>query len=326
MRHRANSMLLSTRLLAGGIKSYLPIRKTYTGTGGSNSARYCYSAWLRHLVTIAGAVPELRPRVVAELGPGDSIGLGLAALLSGADRYVALDVLAHTNVGVNLPILDELVALFRDRADIPADDEFPELYPRIDAQRFPAKILNLLELRPDTSDQRVAALRHAIGRLEAGPSEDAEIRYLCPWPTAAVEPGSIDLIVTQAVLQDIWDHWTEPDALRTAFSAMARWLKGGGVMSHQVNLAFPDTDRWNEHWSYGELTWKLIRGRRPYYVNRVPASEYLRLCEEHGFEVVDVTPVYADGGVPHSKLPRRFSNLASADYATRAVHFVAVKR
>ena len=203
MRHRANSMLLSTRLLAGGIKSYLPIRKTYTGTGGSNSARYCYSAWLRHLVTIAGAVPELRPRVVAELGPGDSIGLGLAALLSGADRYVALDVLAHTNVGVNLPILDELVALFRDRADIPADDEFPELYPRIDAQRFPAKILNLLELRPDTSDQRVAALRHAIGRLEAGPSEDAEIRYLCPWPTAAVEPGSIDLIVTQAVLQDM---------------------------------------------------------------------------------------------------------------------------
>ena len=325
VRTYANRLILSTRLLAGGIKSYLPVRKTYTGTGGSNSARYCYAAWLRHLVSIAGAFPELRPRVVAELGPGDSLGLGLAALLSGAEHYVALDVLAHTNVKVNLQVLDSLVALFRAQEDIPSDDEFPDLYPRVDARRYPREVLDRLGLRSDTSDDRVEALRRAISRLAEGLFGDSEIRYLCPWPTAAVDSGSVDLIVSQAVLQDM-DHWTNPDALRIAFSAMARWLKKDGVMSHQVNLAFPETDRWNQHWSYGELTWKLIRGRRPYYVNRVPASEYLRMCEEFGFDMVAVTPVSVREGVPRSMLPRRFRDLPTADYSTRAVHFVAIKR
>jgi hypothetical protein len=318
-------LLLSTRLIAGGIKSYLPVRKTYTGTGGSDSARYCYAAWLRHLVSIGRVVPDLRPRVVAELGPGDSLGLGLAALLSGAERYLALDVLAHTNVDVNLEVLDALAPFFRDRADIPSDEEFPELYPRVGTRSFPDDVLRRMALKVDASDERVASLRRAISGIAEPSSAHAAIRYLCPWPTAAVEPGSVDLIVTQAVLQDM-DHRSETDALTVAFKAMAGWLKRGGVMSHQVNLAFPDTTWWNQHWMYGELTWTLIRGRRPYYVNRVPASEYLRLCEEHGFEVVAVTPVAADDSAPRSKLPRRFRDLPTTDYSTRAVHFVARKR
>jgi hypothetical protein len=88
------SPLRSARLVAGGLKSYLPVGKTYTGTGGSDSARYCYAAWLRHLASFSDVAPELRPRVAAEMGPGDSLGLGIAALLSGVERYAALDVLA----------------------------------------------------------------------------------------------------------------------------------------------------------------------------------------------------------------------------------------
>jgi hypothetical protein len=172
---------------------------------------------------------------------------------------------------------------------------------------------------------RIATIREAINQLAKEPSGDAVIRYLCPWPTAEVQPGSVDLIVTQAVLQDI-DHWAEPDVLDSAFGAMSRWLKAGGVMSHQVNLAFPETEQWNRHWGYRELTWRLIRGRRPYFVNRVPASEYLRLCEKHGFEVVACTLVPDADGVPPSALPKRFRGLPATDYTTRAIHLVAVKR
>jgi hypothetical protein len=320
-----NTQLLSARLLAGGIKSFLPVRKKYTGTGGSDSARYCYGAWLRHAITVAEAAPALRPRVIAELGPGDSLGLGIAALLSGIERYVALDVLAHTNVEANVEILARLAELFRARADIPGEDEFPELYPRVADRRFPVSALTTLGLVPDATDSRVGAIRQAIRGSNGSAPSDAAIRYLCPWPTASLEPGSVDLVVSQAVLQDM-DHWTGTDALSAAFEAMSRWLKPGGAMSHQVNLAFPDTEHWNQHWAYGELAWKIIRGRRPYYVNRVPASEYLRLCERYGFEVAAVTPVAAEEGVPRVKLPRRFRDLPASDYTTRAVHFVAVKR
>lgn len=320
-----NKHLLSARLLAGGVKSFLPVRKKYTGTGGSDSARYCYGAWLRHAISIAEAVPDLRLRVIAELGPGDSLGLGIAALLSGVERYVALDVLAHTNVDANVRILSSLTELFRASADIPGEDEFPELYPRVADRGFPARALAALGLVPDVSDSRVNSIRRALLDSNGSAPADALLRYLCPWPTASLESGSIDLIVTQAVLQDM-DHWHGADALSTAFEAMSRWLKPGGAMSHQVNLAFPDTEHWNQHWSYGELAWTIIRGKRPYYVNRVPASEYLRLCEQYGFEVAAVHPVMTDEGVPRVKLPRRFRNLPSSDYTTRAVHFVAVRR
>lgn len=325
MTRYVNRHLLTAKLLAGGIKSFLPVRKKYTGTGGSDSARYCYGAWLRHATAIAEAVPTLRPRIIAELGPGDSLGLGIAALLSGVERYVALDVLAHTNVAANVEMLSTLTDLFRTRAEIPGEDEFPELYPRVTDRCFPVEALAKLGLVPDVNEDRLETIRQAILMSNGSAPADAVLRYLCPWPTASLEPGSIDLVVSQAVLQDM-DHWTGADALSTAFEAMARWLKPGGAMSHQVNLAFPDTEHWNQHWAYGELTWRVIRGRRPYYVNRVPASEYVRLCEEYGFQIAAVTPVVADEGVPGVKLPRRFRNLPASDYTTRAVHFAAVKR
>jgi len=270
-------------------------------------------------------VPDFRPRVIAELGPGDSLGLGIAALLAGIDRYVALDVLTHTNVEANIKMLPLLANLFRARADIPGEDEFPELYPRITARRFPSNALMALGLVPDATDSRLDEIRQAIFDSRSSSSASAILRYLCPWPTAYLEPGSIDLVVSQAVLQDM-NHWAGSDALSVAFEAMSRWLRPGGAMSHQVNLAFPDTEYWNQHWRYGELTWRIIRGRRPFYVNRVPASEYLQLCERYGFEVTSVTAVTVEEGVPREKLPRRFRNLPTTDYTTRAVHFVAVKR
>jgi hypothetical protein len=320
-----NTHLLSARLIAGGIKSFLPVRKKYTGTGGSDSARYCYGAWLRHALAIAHAVPDLRPHVMAEMGPGDSLGMGLAALLTGVERYVALDVLAHTNVEANLQILAELAYLIETRANIPGKDEFPELYPRVKERRFPAEALSTLGLAPDVGAARVDVLRQAILSSVRDASESAAIRYLCPWPSASIEPGSIDLIVSQAVLQDM-DHWTGIDALSTAFSAMSRWLKRGGAMSHQVNLAFPDTEHWNQHWAYGELTWRVIRGKRPYYVNRVPASVYVRLCEEHGFAVKAVDPVIDRRSLKRTELSDQFKNLPISDYETRALHLIAVKR
>jgi hypothetical protein len=329
VRTLARRTVLSARLLAGGLKSYLPIPKSYKGTGGSISARYCYAVWLRHLIEIGGAVPELRPRVLAELGPGDSVGLGIAALLSGVDRYIAFDVFAHVDLEVNLQVLDEVVTLFRERARIPDAEELPELHPRIENHAYPEATLARLGLAPRTDEARVQSLRHAlcaaIGGSHDRGDEAAEIQYVCPWATAALTPGSVDLLISQAVLQDM-DHWTSSSILRTAFEAMARWLRPGGAMSHQVNLAFPDCERWNQHWAYGESTWKLIRGRRPYYVNRVPASEYLRLCDEYGFDVVSARRVSDQRGFDRSRLARRFRDLPADDLTTRALHFVAVKR
>src|SRR5687767_9389956 len=67
-------------------------RRHRAGTGGSDSARYCYSVWLRHLSILSAADFCISGARIGELGPGDSIGTGLAALLSGARAYVGLDI------------------------------------------------------------------------------------------------------------------------------------------------------------------------------------------------------------------------------------------
>ena len=66
------------------------------------------------------------PEIVAELGPGDSLGVAIAAILSGVREYYAFDVVAYAHNDNNLRVLDECLQLFASRADIPGDEEFPK--------------------------------------------------------------------------------------------------------------------------------------------------------------------------------------------------------
>src|SRR4051812_17852269 len=116
------------RPLALGLTTYIPGLRglALRNRGTTHDARYCYSVWLRHLVmaSIGGAQPY--PRVVAELGPGRSLGIGLAALIGGAEHYCALDVVRlAADREANLTVFDQLVMLFRARTPIPGADEFP---------------------------------------------------------------------------------------------------------------------------------------------------------------------------------------------------------
>ena len=70
--------------LVKGMLTYVPLVNTWRSrrgsTGGSNGARYCYAVWLRHFVTLSQHGFQVNGATVGELGPGDSIGTGLAAL------------------------------------------------------------------------------------------------------------------------------------------------------------------------------------------------------------------------------------------------------
>ena len=60
-------------------------RQNHATSGGANTSRYCYSVWLRHLITAPYRYGFKITRArIGELGPGDSIGIRLAALLTAA--------------------------------------------------------------------------------------------------------------------------------------------------------------------------------------------------------------------------------------------------
>ena len=83
-----------------GIISFIPIikNKFQKTTGGSSSARYCYSVFLRHFVNLYKHKKLKFFDIFSEVGPGDSLGVGIASLLLGFKKYEALDTFRFANI------------------------------------------------------------------------------------------------------------------------------------------------------------------------------------------------------------------------------------
>ncbi|SRR5581483_10535833 len=274
-----------------GLATYVPgvnyLHRRCTHTGGSDSASYCYAVWLRHLVSShKHGLCHAVPRRVAELGPGDSIGMGIAALLSGAEMYYGLDALPLANLSRNLTVLDGLVALFRERARIP-DFDFPH---------------ELIEF----DESRVPKVRDSI--LNAGAS--SMIRYVAPWwESCRIERGTINMIFSTSVLEHVED-------LSVTYQAMREWLAPNGWISNQIDFRCHGIARdWNAHWMYEDWLWRLLRGRRLFFLNRQPHSTHMQLMSEAGFSVV-VNRIAEGPALPRERLAARFRNLSDADLTT----------
>jgi hypothetical protein len=292
------------------LATYLPGtgRLVCASTGETSSARYCYSVWMRHLVLARAAGWDGRLRRVAEVGPGGTLGTVLAALLTGAETAHAFDAKAYARREADLAVFEGLVDLFRRRAPIPADGECAAIHPLLDDWRFPEAMLGgaLVEnLRPE----RLAAIRAALVS-RSGRAGGITVGYTAPWEKRAVPlDDRVDLIFSQAVMEHV-------DAAGEAYRAMRGWLAAGGWMSHTIDYRSHGYTRdWNGHWTVPDALWRVVRGRRPYFINRLPHSAHLRLLAEAGFEVVRVLTT------PGETLPRRllapsFAGITGEDLAT----------
>ena len=171
-------------------------------TGGTISARYCYSVWLRHLVMASNNKLNTSPKIVAELGPGDSLGIGIASILTGSDSYYAFDIVKYANIENNLLIFDELVELFKKKIDIPGEEEFPRVFPKLDNYKFPDKLLNEQRMARALDKERLKKIRECI----ANPDSNTIVKYFVPWNSESyMKEGSVDLIYSQAVLEHVDD-------------------------------------------------------------------------------------------------------------------------
>jgi hypothetical protein len=293
------------------------LQRRTTGTGGSTSARYCYSIWLRHLSLAAESGLNANANVIAELGPGDSLGIGLAALLSGAKRYIAFDVVAHASAERNLAVFDQLVELFRARTSIPDDTEFKEASPNLNRYDFPRSILTDDRLERALQPERLARIRESLINCA---SPESLIQYRAPWfGENIVERDSVDMILSQAVLEHV-------DQLQDVYRTMRLWLAPQGFMSHQIDLKSHGwAEQWSGHWAYSDLAWKLLRGRDVWMINREPASVHLREISAQGFRVVRDMRVVSPLATTRRQLSSRFRSLTDQDLVTSGLFVQAVR-
>lgn len=300
--------------LIKGMATFIPGAYSFFSrkrTGGTESARYCYSVWLRHLVMAESNGLPTNPKIIAELGPGDSIGIGLAALISGAEKYYAFDIVDYATVQKNIEIYDELVSLFGNKEDIPGEAEFPTLEPDLSSYSFPSHILTDDRLNAALDDHRLEFIRQSVVDVNISGSM---IQYKIPWyDSNMVEKGSIDMIFSQAVLEHV-------DELNLTYERMYSWLRPNGFMSHSIDFkAHGSANEWNGHWTYSDFTWKLIKGRRPYLINRLPHSQHIKLMNEAGFKVVCDIKNKLPSRINNHDLAPRFRNMRQDDLTTSSV-------
>jgi SAM-dependent methyltransferase len=313
---------MSATVVAKGLISWIPgVQRMFydrSAGGGTGSAAYCYGVWMKHLTLLWAHGMQSVPRTVLELGPGASLGTGCAALLSGAERYLAIDAVAHLRPDVNLALFAELTELFRRRAPRPIAG-FPSFDQYLDGNLFPSGILDEARLAAALEPDRLARIERAVRALCDG-KPDEMLRYFT-WDTLQpTADGEVDLLFSHVVL----NHADDLDAM---YAKCARWVRPGGWMSHQVDFTSLGTTRkWNGHWAFGEFAWKVIAGRRPYFVCREPMGTHLRLLDRHGFDVVQVMRGQAMDGIPRAELAPRWRGMSDEDLSTRSGFLVARRR
>lgn len=317
MNLQPSTILRGALTLVPGIERIAP--KIGIGTGGTDSAAYCHGVWFKHLVMLWSNGMRRMPNTMAELGPGDSLGIGLAAMLSGVDHYVALDVVQHFDTRKNLAIFDQLVERFQARAPRWRHG-WPDIDPFLDERMFPAHILGEGQLQAALAPERIAAIRRALlGTPREG--DRVSLRFVVPWDEArVVEADSVDLLLSHSVLEHVVD-------LEKTYAAIRAWLRPGGWMSHQIDFKCHGlSGEWNGYRGYPEPLWKLVLGSRPFLLNRQPWSTHARLLDEHRFELVCVMRQHIrDHGIARDKLAQRWRDL-SEDDLTCSGAFVQARR
>ncbi len=303
-----------------GAKSWLLPNQERKATGGTNDPGYCYSVWLRHLVLAAQNGLTKMPDTVAELGPGDSLGIGLAALVGGAGQYSAFDIVEFATRERNIEAFDQITEYYRYRRAILEPEDNPKIRPLLDSWEFPDCFAQLGDLDHALDDMRIKQLRAALANLRTNDPPGSPIRYICPWNDAKVlKPESQDFVLAQAVLEHVED-------VPGTYIAVANWLRPGGLFSQTIGLdshgLVPD---WNGHWAFGPLAWRVLRGRWAYLINRVPLSEHIRHLSEAGFEIVDVIRYTDTTGLPAEKLAEPFRSMPQDDIVTSSAYVLARK-
>ena len=264
-----------------GILTFIPgvynWRASKLGSGGSYSSRYCYAVWMRHIVLAKKSKLNYYPKVVAELGPGDSLGVGIMTLLLGSNKYIACDVVEFSNAKKNLIILEELLIFLKNRESIPDDKEFPKIIPRIDNYSFPFDIYSDDYLNLSLRNSRVKKIRESLS------SQNEMIEYNHKWFfDLEVYKNNVDMVISQAVLEHV-------DDLENVYAAQKNWLNSNGFISHSIDFkSHGYAQTWDGHWKISRWRWFLLRGNRPYMINREPLSRHTSILKSCGLNIVKI--------------------------------------
>ncbi len=314
--------ILFKQILAGLLTQIPPfrdylLRKYYQNTGGTANAEYCLVVWAKHLDKLLRKGWKQEGSTVYELGPGDSLGVGIMAVLSGVSSYKAVDVLSYNVIANTQRVLQQFRELLQSGKPVPDNKKVKPVF-----ETTQEVIENLLAgmRRDEGIEEKFEKIAEDLEHLFDPGYHPHYIRYV-PLNDylSSEEPESIDLIFSQSMLEYVDDV---PQAVRL----MRRYLRSGGWISHEVDLGSMRTSaKWDGHWAYPDWLWKVMRGKRPFFINRNTAIDYRNLMDPKLWSDTEFHPFRKKPETVKRKLAPRFRKLDEETLSTSSIYFIARK-
>ena len=184
---------------------------------------------------------------------------------SGCEAFTAIDAVQHFKKDANIAVLHDIHRLFRQKQPVPGQDEFPLVKPLLDTYAFPFFL---------TSNSKHITVEYKEEEAEALKDIDSSSSLISFLPAHSIgdhkNASKFDLVFSQAVLEHV-------DDLPLIYAMCTKWLKPGGLMSHTIDFKCHGvSSQWNGHWTYLPFLWRVLLGRRAYFINRKPLSYHLK--------------------------------------------------
>ena len=283
-----------------------PVSGTGSNLVQSQPTKYFYSLWIKHVSQFLDATGLKNPSTVVEIGPGAALSAGLCALLTGARKYYAFDLLKHSDTQTNLAALAEIVAMLRARTPASNATGFPNYEHVLDEHKFPARFFTEKLLAAALTDERVEEIARAV----RGDLSSLTVEYVAPWEDPAVYRklrGEVDFIFSHSTMEHVED-------IERAYAIMGEVCAVDGGMSHQIDFRSHGYSRpWNAYRTFDKKKWGKVTGGSAYSINREPPSRHVDLIEANGFRIVRLIPRGAPNCIAREALAPRFRELPNRD-------------
>lgn len=257
-----------------GIITFIPganciINTNRKNTHSSSSALFCYNLWGRIYLLLKENNINSHFDSIAEIGTAGSYGVGFCSILTGTKKFTALEIENNFNIEENLKLLEEIFELFKNRTKL--TNNFPQLNIPLEAKHvntFPFEEIDINTLKNKKALIEISLKEQKKTNL---------IETILNWEDKS--DLNFDFIYSRAVME----HVNMPENI---YKKIYENLKTNNYMLHDIELHSHDlTSKLNGHLRISSLLWKIIKGKRKYFLNRTTAKEHQEYIIKNNFKL-----------------------------------------
>lgn len=250
-----------------GVNFVLEKKKKKSRHSGSG-ALFSYSLWLSNLVYLAENKIQPNYSRLAEIGNGGSLGIAFCAILTGTNKYFSFEYKHNIDYKEQIQLLERISVLF-DKAE--PIHHFNNISITVSDSTFPQHLV-LPKL------QREVLLKQIKEDLQNELVGSDLIILVNNWETQ--NPLNITFAFSRAVME----HVNDPNYI---YQKMFFHMCANAIMLHDIEFhSHGITNKINGHYKIPNLLWRIIFGKRPFFLNRLKASDHIKCIRENGFKVI----------------------------------------